>query len=130
VRVAQATAVPPETTGRHTPDTAATVLDREDVQGILGRQVRSSTGEDMGRVVDVVVDRNAQGRAAVIDFGGVLGVGNRKDGVDWDALTFAPTGSKYDRITLELTRDQIKAAPEYRDGRPLVVVGAAEGVQP
>ena len=131
IRVAQATAAAPETTGRHMPpDTAATVLDHEDVQGILGRQVLSNTGEDMGRVVDVVVDRNAQVRAAVIDFGGFLGVGNRKVAVDWNALHFAPTGSKYDRITLDLTRDQVKAAPEYKDGRPLVVVGTAESLQP
>jgi PRC-barrel domain protein len=111
-------------------EAAATFLDQQDVQGILGRQVLSSAGEDMGRVVDIVVDRNGQVRAAVIDFGGFLGVGNRKVAVDWNALHFAPTGSRYDRITLELTRDQVKAAPEYKDGRPLVVLGTAEGLPP
>lgn len=107
-------------------DVAATVLDQQDVQGILGRQVLSSAGQDMGRVIDIVVDRNGQVRAAVIDFGGFLGVGNRKVAIDWNALHFAPTGSKYDRITLDLTREQVSAAPEYRDGRPLVVLGAAD----
>src|SRR5262245_13565431 len=131
VRMAQVTAATPETTGRRTPpEAAATLLERDDVQGILGRKVLSSADEDMGRVVDVVVDRNGQVRAAVIDFGGFLGVGNRKIAVDWNALHFAPTGSKYDRITLELTRDQVKAAPEYKDGQPLVVVGTAESLQP
>ena len=57
----------------------------------------------MGRVIDIVVDRTGQVRAAVIDFGGFLGVGSRKIAVDWNALRFAPTGSKYDRITLDLT---------------------------
>ena len=107
-------------------DVAATVLDQQDVQGILGRQVLSSAGQDMGRVIDIVVDRNGQVRAAVIDFGGFLGVGNRKVAIDWNALHFAPTGSKYDRITLDLTREQVSAAPEYKDGRPLVVLGAAD----
>ena len=60
-----------------------------------------------------------------IDFGGFLGVGTRKIAVDWNALHFAPAGSKDDRITLELTRDQVKAAPEYKDGRPLVMLGTA-----
>lgn len=105
---------------------AATFLDQQDVQGILGRQVLSSAGENMGRVIDVVVDRSGQVRAAVIDFGGFLGVGNRKVAVDWAALRFAPTGSKSDRITLDLTRDQLKAAPEYREGKPLVVLGAVD----
>src|SRR2546423_7149614 len=86
-------------------DVAATVLDQQDVQGILGRQVLSSAGQDMGRVIDIVVDRSGQVRAAVIDFGGFLGVGNRKVAIDWNALHFAPTGSKYDRITLDLTRE-------------------------
>jgi hypothetical protein len=107
-------------------DVAATVLDQQDVQGILGRQVLSSAGQDMGRVIDIVVDRGGQVRAAVIDFGGFLGVGNRKVAIDWNALHFAPTGSKYDRITLDLTREQVSAAPEYKDGRPLVVLGAAD----
>ena len=108
----------------------AIVIDKENVQAILGRQVLSSAGEDMGRVIDIVVDRTGQVRAAVIDFGGFLGVGNRKVAVDWAVLRFAPTGSRYDRITLELTRDQVNAAPEYRDGRSLVVVGVADTLPP
>jgi PRC-barrel domain protein len=109
-------------------EVGATVLDQQDVQGILGRQVLSSTGQDMGRVIDVVVDRTGQVRAAVIDFGGFLGVGNRRVAVDWSALHFAPTGSKYDRITLEMTREQVNTAPEYKTDRPLVVLGAADSL--
>jgi sporulation protein YlmC with PRC-barrel domain len=129
-RVAQATETPIENPPAGAPgarsEAAATVLDQQDVQSILGRQVLSSAGEDMGRVIDIVVDRAGQVRAAVIDFGGFLGLGNRKVAIDWGALRFAPTGSKSDRITVELTRDQVKAATEYRDGRPLVVLGAAD----
>jgi hypothetical protein len=97
---------------------------------VLGLRVRSSAGEDMGRIINVVVDGTGHVRAAVIDFGGFLGVGARKIAVDWNALHFAPAGSKDDRITLELTRDQVKAAPEYKDGRPLVMLGTAESLQP
>jgi hypothetical protein len=80
----------------------------------------------MGRVVNVVVDQSGQVRAAIIDFGGFLGVGNRKIAVDWNALHFAPGGK--DPIMLDLTRDQVKAAPEYKDGRPLVLIGTAENL--
>jgi len=127
--VAQAT-VGPDGAVPSGADTSATVIDKEDVQAILGRQVLSNAGEDMGRVIDIVVDRTGQVRAAVIDFGGFLGVGNRKVAVDWAAFRFSPTGGRYDRITLDLTRDQVKAAPEYKDGRSLVVVGAADGLPP
>jgi sporulation protein YlmC with PRC-barrel domain len=118
------------TDNRAAGDTSATVIEKEDVQAILGRQVLSSAGEDMGRVIDIVVDKTGQVRAAVIDFGGFLGVGNRRVAVDWAALRFAPTGSRYDRISLELTREQVNAAPEYRDGRSLVVVGVADSLSP
>jgi sporulation protein YlmC with PRC-barrel domain len=131
-RVAQATKTPTQYSAAGGPgarsEAAAIVVDHQDVQSILGRQVLSNAGEDMGRVIDIVVDRTGQVRAAVIDFGGFLGLGNRKVAIDWGALRFAPTGSKSDRITVELTRDQIRAAAEYRDGRPLVVLGAAESL--
>jgi sporulation protein YlmC with PRC-barrel domain len=106
------------------PDEASkTVLPYHDVQGVLGKEVRSSAGEDMGRIVDVLVDQTGQIRAAVVDFGGFLGVGNRKVVVDWNALHFAPSDQP-DRITLDLTRSQVKEAPEYKPGKPVVVLGA------
>ena len=101
-----------------------TVLGNHEVEGILGREVLSATNENMGRIVDVLVDRGGQVRAAIIDFGGFLGVGSRKIAVDWTALHFPPPAKPGARITLELTRDQVKAAPEYRDGKPVVVLGA------
>jgi hypothetical protein len=83
----------------------------------------------MGQIIDVIVKRNGQVRAAVIDFGGFLGVGSRKIAVDWGALSF-PTSSVVDHVILNLTRDQVRLAPEYRPGEPVVVLGAAETVQP
>jgi len=110
--------------------TPATVLDDQQVAAILGKSVRSSDNEDMGRVVDILVTRAGRVRAAVIDFGGFLGVGSRKVAVDWSALHFASTG-RPDRITLELTRDQVRVAPEYKQGEPVVVLGASsEAVDP
>ena len=87
--------------------------------------MRSKADENIGRIVDVIVDRTGQVRAAVIDFGGFFGVGNRKIAVDWDALDFAADSDKRDFVKLELTRDQIKTAPEYKDRRAVIVLGAA-----
>jgi len=104
-------------------DTWTAVLDNREVQPILGKEVRSPAGENMGRIIDVIVDQNGQARAALIDFGGFLGVGSRKVVIDWSALHFAPKGQNA-QVTVDLTRDQLKAAPEYRSGKPVVVVGA------
>ena len=102
----------------------ATVVDKSTVQGVLGKDVRSAAGEDMGRIVDVVVDAAGAPLAAVIDFGGFLGVGSRKIAVDWNALHFAPSDNP-SPVVLDLTKDQVKAAPEYADKKPIVILGAA-----
>jgi hypothetical protein len=109
---------------------AVPILEGHDLQGILGKEVRSATGENMGRIVDVVVDRSGQARAAVIDFGGFLGVGSRKIAVDWNALSFPRPVDKAGRVTLEFTRDQLKAGPEYQDGKPVVVLGDQGKLEP
>jgi hypothetical protein len=115
---------------RSDPGPSVTVIGSRQAEGILGRQVRSRTNENVGRIVDVIVDHTGRPRAAVIDYGGFLGIGNRKIAVDWDALSFVPDLQGRDVVTLELTRDQIKAAPLYRDRRAVIVIGAAGSLPP
>ena len=107
----------------------ASVLDKRLIIGILGKDVKSAKGEDMGRIVDVIVDRSGQTRAAIIDFGGFLGVGSRRIAVDWNALHFEPQ-QKGDQIALDLTRDQVRAAPEYKEDKPVVVLGPSGAAEP
>src|SRR6187397_1399214 len=103
---------PAEAAKEPVPPASVTVIGARDAHGILGREVRSAANEDMGRIVDVIVDRSGTVRAAVIDFGGFLGVGSRKIVVDWNALHFQRISNKKDAITLELTKGQVTAAPE------------------
>jgi hypothetical protein len=112
------------------PPPSVTVIGARDAHGILGRDVRSAANEDMGRIVDVIVDREGTVRAAVIDFGGFLGVGSRKIVVDWNALHFGQVANKSDSITLELNKEQVSAAPEYKEDTPLIVLGAAGSLRP
>jgi hypothetical protein len=129
-RAADDASPPAPVTKEATPPPSVTIIGALDAHGVLGRDVRSSTGEDMGRIVDVIVDRAGSVRAAVIDFGGFLGVGSRKIVVDWSALHFGSIGNKSDSITLELTKDQVTAAPEYKEDTPIVVLGASGSLQP
>ncbi|WP_234831319.1 PRC-barrel domain-containing protein [Rhodopseudomonas palustris] len=107
-----------------------TVISPEDARGVLGREVRSAADEDMGRIVDIVVDKEGKTRAAIIDFGGFLGVGSRKIAVDWTALKFSTIAKKEDKVSLALTRDQVRAAPEYKDEQSVVVLGASGKLSP
>ena len=112
------------------PPASVTIIGASEAHGILGRDVRSPADEDMGRIVDVIVDRVGTVRAAVIDFGGFLGVGSRKIVVDWSALHFGRIANKGESITLELTKEQVIAAPEYKEETPIVVLGASGSLQP
>jgi len=89
---------------------------------ILGSRVTGPDGKEVGRLIDVLVDAAGKPEAAVIDFGGFMGVGNRRIAVHWSALTFNPTDPKHP-VALEMTADQIKAVPEYANpSRPAPIV--------
>jgi len=84
------------------------------VISVLGKKVFGRDGEDMGRVVDVLADSDGRARAAVIDFGGFLGVGNRRVAVDWHSLQIDPSNAEKP-VILGLSREQVNAAPEFKE---------------
>jgi len=53
-----------------------------------------------------------------------FGVGIRKIAIDWHALRFAEIGTS-EAVVTDLDRDQIKAAPEYKDSRDVVAIVTA-----
>src|SRR6201999_3421017 len=122
--------VPPTTPKEPAPPPSVTIIGASEAHGVMGRDVRSAADEDMGHIVDMIVDRQGTVRAAVIDFGGFLGVGSRKIVVDWNALHFGRISNKSDSVTLELTQEQVKAAPEYKEDTPLIVLGASGSLHP
>lgn len=126
-----ATPVQPPSNAANAPShgTPALVLDTADYEGLLGKSVRAQNGDDLGRIIDVITDREGHPRAAIIDFGGFLGVGSRKIAVDWRVLKFTTEG-KAGRITLALNRNQVRVSPEYKTGEPIVVLGAAGASTP
>lgn len=90
---------------------------------ILGHAVLDPAGTEVARVIDVLVDNDGAVRAAVLEFGGFLGVGQRRIAVAWRALMFSPADQ---RITLLLDPEQIAAMPEYKEkGAPILVVTPA-----
>jgi hypothetical protein len=53
------------------------------LESVLGREVTTSPDGDAGRVIDLLVDREGTVRAAVVEFGGFLGIGTRKVAIEW-----------------------------------------------
>ncbi len=108
-------AVPPQ------PAVQETIYNGE-ATSILGRLVLGPDSKTVGRIVDVLVDDGGQPRAAVIDVGGFMGIGNRRIAVVWRAMHFTADPNGPGSISVEMTVDQIKATPEYKPaGNPMTV---------
>nr|WP_264185418.1 PRC-barrel domain-containing protein [Roseicella aerolata] len=86
---------------------------------MLGREVKDKTGEVVAQVVNLLVDAAGEPRAAILDYGGFLGVGKRRIAVAWRALRFTP-GATTGAVTLELDREQLKNFPEYKPDAPIL----------
>lgn len=93
------------------------------LSSLLGRTVIDPAGDSVGRIVDVLVDVSGQPRAAIIDYGGFMGLGSRRIAVAWDSISLPLTGPNV-QVRLALTPDQIRSTPEYPgSGTTTVVVG-------
>jgi hypothetical protein len=99
------------------------------VTSILGQSVFDASGDEVGRLVDVLVDRTGQPRAGVIDVGGFLGVGTRRVAVGWSLLHFINENGEI-RIVEDLTQDEAAAAPEYRAPDGAVIVAGRRAARP
>src|SRR5262249_769615 len=96
---------------------------------VLGIEVRTNTEQNVGRIVDLLASRSGQVEAAVVEFGGFLGMGSRKIAIEWSALRLENQGKQTVAI-LDMTRDQLRAAPEYKPDRPIVVHKALPSAPP
>jgi hypothetical protein len=89
---------------------------------ILGREITNRDG-DAGRVIDVLIDLDGRAGAAVVEFGGFMGIGSRKVVVDWSAVRLVRDGNRT-VIVVDISREQIRDAAEYKPGEPVSVLGS------
>ncbi|MFC7476490.1 hypothetical protein ACFQS7_19135 [Dankookia sp. GCM10030260] len=104
---------------------ASETLPTGSVVRLLGREVTGPGGQVVAQVVNVLVDAAGLPRAAILDYGGFLGVGKRRIAVAWRALRFAP-GQQAGAISLALGPDQLTNFPEFKPDGPLVVAAPPE----
>jgi PRC-barrel domain len=112
----------PQPKPEETPPAVREHIHENEATSVLGRAVKDAKGDNIGRIVNVLVDDKGAPRAGVIEFGGFMGVGSRQIAVVWRALKFDPRQAD-GPVTLDMTIDQLKAIPEYSpsSGKPIVV---------
>ncbi|MDQ6663210.1 MAG: PRC-barrel domain-containing protein [Acidobacteriota bacterium] len=78
---------------------------------LAGDRVRNSTGEDLGRIEEIMIDIDS-GRVAyaVLSFGGFLGIGDKLFAVPWEALTINTEDREF---VLNVDRQVLEDAPGF-----------------
>ncbi|WP_322416686.1 PRC-barrel domain-containing protein [Mesorhizobium huakuii] len=89
------------------------------VTNIIGESVYNGTGNDaenIGKVTDVVFDKDGMAKSVVIGVGGFLGVGAKNVAFDYDKLQWAEkNGDRW--LVAQTSKDELTAHPEF-DSKP------------
>jgi hypothetical protein len=107
-------------------DASVTRMPRDYLAPLLGKEVRSMSGADIGQVAGVLVDTASEPRAVIIRVGGFLGVGVRTVAVDWQNLRVPAAGEGH-VVLADLAPQQLARAPQYRPDRRSIAVVTAPG---
>lgn len=82
-------------------------------ENLTGATVVGPDGEDIAVVGDILLTEDGQIDAMLIDFGGFLGIGEKRVAVTLDNLEFASNDAGDLLIYSDFTREQLEAQPEY-----------------
>jgi len=81
-----------------------------------GTAVYDRSGERLGTIRNFMVDkRSGQAQYAVLQFGGLFGIGSDYYPIPWQKLTFDPSQGGY---VVDLTKAQVEGAPSYGHDAP------------
>ena len=81
---------------------------------IIGASVKNSANETIGEIKDIHVGKDGAIKGAVVGVGGFLGVGERDVLISWDQLNFSRDGDRDLVVKTNVTKDSLKALPEYQ----------------
>ena len=75
----------------------------DDAKSLMGKDVYGANGKKVGEINNLLVGPDNRVHAAVVEFGGFLGMGEHKVAVPWDQLNVTK-----DRVTVNMTEDQVR----------------------
>jgi sporulation protein YlmC with PRC-barrel domain len=78
----------------------------------IGQPVVNASGEKIGDVNDLIFDKGGRINTVVIGIGGFLGMGEKKVGMPYEALTYTDKDGLRE-IMVPLTKEALLAAPDY-----------------
>ncbi|MDP2332963.1 MAG: PRC-barrel domain-containing protein [Reyranella sp.] len=103
----QAASPPAATAPKTMPAPAATA----DTRKLIGRNIQNAQNETIGEIKSIHVGPDGKVAAVIVGVGGFLGLGDREVRLAWTDLNVMNNGEK---VTVDMTKDQLKAQPEYK----------------
>ena len=99
------------TTTGQTQTREKTAMEQADrVSKIIGKKVVSQKGEDLGKIEDLMLSKEACVDYIILAPGGLLGTGDRLIPIPWKALK---TGAQADTIIIDMDKSQLEKAPSF-----------------
>lgn len=80
---------------------------------VQGARLVNPQGADLGRIGDVAIAMpSGHVVYAILDYGGVMGLGGRRFAVPWDVLGF---NAEHDAFVVDMPEDKLRNAPNFDD---------------
>lgn len=90
-------------------------IDELTAEELTGARVYSTNNQDIGEVSEILLD-GTDVKAAVIDVGGFLGLGEKPVQLDMEKLqVLRESDSGLVRVNVDMTEDMLEALPEYEN---------------
>jgi sporulation protein YlmC with PRC-barrel domain len=105
----QATSPPPSATAPA--DTTVVPAATADTRKLIGRNIQNAEGETIGEIKSIYLNKDGKVDSVMVGVGGFLGVGDREVRIAWSDLKITDNGEK---VTVNMTKDELKAKPEYK----------------
>ncbi|MDY0885551.1 PRC-barrel domain-containing protein [Dongia soli] len=78
---------------------------------LIGMKVYNADGKEVGKVKDVLFDRDGTAKGVVLSVGGVLGIGAKPVGLQWKEIDLQP---ERQAVKVNYSKEQLEAAPSFK----------------
>jgi sporulation protein YlmC with PRC-barrel domain len=84
---------------------------------VMGQEIYGGDNESIGEVADLVLQEDGKTRAAIVDVGGFLGVGEKRVAIPFNEIEVAqnPDNPDEPRLQVALSKEQLEQAPAWED---------------
>jgi len=92
------------------------MADKMEASELIGSRVYGTDDEDVGEISEVILTKGSNGKVAIIDVGGFIGIGEKPVAVPMGELKIMREKDGDDlRVYIDATEERLEGMPEYED---------------